>query len=504
MLQNKLIREDGTAITSSTIVSCQYTSSVNSQENLSVGDTTADEIKLEIRTPEKAISPGEKLTYYQVEDGSEYLIGVFYAEAPTIASRSTIYLNAYDGKAKLETDFSEWLNENQDLFPLPLRNLVEKACTVAGVSLSAESFTNENIEIPAFYADGVTCREIVGWAAQISGCFVLCNNAGEICFGWYQPSSFSVDKTSYAENKLSRKSYTTDLIKRVQFKQDTNDVGVIYPPDAEGNVFSISLNGLAALLDSDTLLEIAESLFEKLKSITYTPVDVRLLKRTRSVKAGDIITVSDGNGETVSTYVMQVCTNAYGTQITSTGEQSYSEKAAVASEKYANIPGRVLSIEKSVDGLHIENANTAGAVASLELTVDSVQSQVSAQKTELGTVQKNVTQLQQNADQVLIRVESIETDGVSKVKTAMGYTFDDDGLTISRDGEQIKNTLDHEGMTVKRGDEIMLSADKDGVIATDVKVRNYLIIGQHARVEDYSNGSDTKRTAVFWISGEDS
>ena len=46
---------------------------------------------------------------------------------------------------------------------------------------------------------------------------------------------------------------------------------------------------------------------------------------------------------------------------------------------------------------------------------------------------------------------------------------------------------------------VMLQANADGVIATDVTVRNYLIIGTHARFEDYSNGSDNARTACFFI-----
>ena len=61
------------------------------------------------------------------------------------------------------------------------------------------------------------------------------------------------------------------------------------------------------------------------------------------------------------------------------------------------------------------------------------------------------------------------------------------------------NSLDETGMYVRRGDEIMLQANNKGVIATDVQVRNYLIVGDHARFENYSNGTDSKRTACFWI-----
>lgn len=498
ILQNKFVREDGSIIGSSVIISCKYTSDVNSQTNLTVGDVTADEVEVEIRNPAASITAGEKLTYYQIEDGVENLIGIFYAEAPTIATKTSIRFKAYDGKAKLAADFSEWLNANQDKFPMALRTLAGHACEIAGVSLAADSFDFDNLSIPAFYAQGVTARQIVSWAAQIAGCFVRCDSSGKISFGWYGETNISVDKTDFLQDSLSKKSYSTDLIKRVQFKQETNDVGVIYPSDADGNIFTISQNGIAAVLESDTLRTIAQSLYEKLKSATYTPLSFNMA-RTAKIKAGDIISVTDGNGNTVSTYVMKVYLDSSGTKISSTGDQNYAEKASVSSEQYKNIPGKVLLLEKSVDGLRIENADTAGKVASIELNVDGISAQVSAQEGDLESVKENVARIQQTAEDVSIKIQSVIDDGVSKVTTETGYTFGMDGLKIAKAGEEIENRLDHTGMYVTRDGEAILTANKDGVIATDVTVRNYLIIGSHARFEDYSDGTDSERTACFWI-----
>jgi hypothetical protein len=99
---------------------------------------------------------------------------------------------------------------------------------------------------------------------------------------------------------------------------------------------------------------------------------------------------------------------------------------------------------------------------------------------------------------VKIVVEKIVEDGVDKVKTGKGYTFDDQGMHITDNQSDIANTLDNTGMYVKRGDETMLQANKDGVIATDVTVNNYLVIG-HSRFEAYSDGTDPNRTACFFV-----
>ena len=94
MLLNKFVRSDGTVIDSASIISCKWTSGVNSSTNLTVGDTTADSVDVQIRNPEKGIVTGEALEYYKVDGETETKIGVFYAEAPTVASKVSIRFTA--------------------------------------------------------------------------------------------------------------------------------------------------------------------------------------------------------------------------------------------------------------------------------------------------------------------------------------------------------------------------------------------------------------------------
>jgi hypothetical protein len=447
---------------------------------------------------------GEHLTYYQIEDGTETLVGVFYVEAPTMLSKVSSRFVAYDSLAKLEIDFSEWLSNNQSRFPMTVRALTEFACNIAGVTLSGSTFANEAVEVPAFYAERVTARQIVSWVAQLAGCFARCDITGAIEFAWYQSSDISVSGVSqsttfrYFQDSLTRKSYQTDLIQRVQFKQEADDVGVIYPEDADGNVFSILQNGIAALLDKTTLLNIAEGLYEKLSTVTYTPMEFTIC-RTAKIKAGDILSVTDGNGNTSTTYVMRVYLDADGTRIISTGDQSYADKAAVASEEYKNIPGRILSLRKDVDGLKIENRDTAGKMSNLELNVDGINTQVSKQSEELDSLRTELTRIEQNESQISATVKNIEENGVTKVVTETGATLDKDGLHVTKDGEEMESRIDYSGLHVERNGEAILEATASGVEAENVTVRTYLTIGLHARFEDYSNDRDSARTACFFV-----
>lgn len=101
-----------------------------------------------------------------------------------------------------------------------------------------------------------------------------------------------------------------------------------------------------------------------------------------------------------------------------------------------------------------------------------------------------------DSDSVDIKI-SEAINGIDSVETSTGYTFDKDGLNIHKDGEEMHNTLNNKGMYVKRNGTDVLVADNEGVNAINLTARQYLIVGNNARFEDYSYG----RTACFYIGG---
>ena len=125
---------------------------------------------------------------------------------------------------------------------------------------------------------------------------------------------------------------------------------------------------------------------------------------------------------------------------------------------------------------------------------------VSQQGSEVDSIKQNLITIQTASGNLAITVQSLVDNGVDKVTTATGYTFKEDGLRIHKVGEEMENKLDHSGMYVTRSGETILQANHQGVIATDVTVRNYLVIGNNSRVEDYNDGRERNRTAIFHLS----
>lgn len=128
---------------------------------------------------------------------------------------------------------------------------------------------------------------------------------------------------------------------------------------------------------------------------------------------------------------------------------------------------------------------------------------VSEVTSKVNSLEQKAAALEIGAEGISARVEKIEDTGSGRVVTSTGYVFDENGLTISEDGVEINNTLNNTGMYVKRTtgeeSEVILEANASGVNAYNLTARQYLIVGKNSRFEDYSNGTDEKRTACFYI-----
>jgi hypothetical protein len=131
-----------------------------------------------------------------------------------------------------------------------------------------------------------------------------------------------------------------------------------------------------------------------------------------------------------------------------------------------------------------------------------------------GRIEASVRDVQDNVDTLAeavlgdgglsIRISTLENTEVTEITTTTGFTFNSEGLTIYESGKDIENKLYNEGMQVSRvsGSEKtpILIADVDGVSALNLHSRQFLIIGDTSRFEDFNNGTDEKRTACFHIS----
>lgn len=393
MLQPILTLPSGTELKGgspgSAVKSLTLHTAVNAGQEFTIGSAFSDYIEAEIWADPGGslqITAGDALTYYRQDDaGNRTKVGVFYAEKPTRTKRNSYKVTAYDTMSKLDADFSGWLHANQAQFPKTIWQLVQLACQRAGVALASSSLPiNGSYSVQAFYADDLTCRQIISWAAEAAGCYAHMNADGKLQFLTYTDKRRTVkitpdgasNSTAYYADSLSYEDYTVKAIEKVQIRQSDSDVGVIYPDSTTAtNTYAVQGNLLLTTGTEANLKTVAQNLYNVLKSVTYTPCKVSVPSGS-GLTCGKIVHVKDARGREFDTYLMSATISSGKASFESVGSASRESSSAVNSQSYKNLTGKMLEIKTSVDGLEVKASDLTGKYTDLKATVDGLSSEV--------------------------------------------------------------------------------------------------------------------------------
>ena len=373
----------------STLKALTLHTAVNAGQEFTIGSAYSDYIEAEIwADPDGSlqITAGDALTYYRLDDaGSRTKVGVFYAEKPTRTKRNSYKVTAYDTMSQLDADFSGWLRANQAQFPKTIWQLVQLACQRAGVALASSSLPiNGSYSVQAFYADDLTCRQIISWAAEAAGCYAHMNADGKLQFLTYADKRSTAkitpdgasSSTAYYADSLSYEDYAVKAIEKVQIRQSDSDVGVIYPDSTTAtNTYAVQGNLLLTTGTEANLKSVAQNLYNVLKNVTYTPCKVAV-PSSSGLACGQIVHVKDAHGREFDTYLMSATISSGKASFESVGSASRESSSAVNSQSYKNLTGKMLEIKTSVDGLEVKASDLTGKYTDLKATVDGLSSEV--------------------------------------------------------------------------------------------------------------------------------
>ncbi|HIX94361.1 MAG TPA: hypothetical protein H9846_02780 [Candidatus Gemmiger excrementipullorum] len=461
MLKNILVLDDGTEIAAGTaganaIRALTVTETVSSTDDLCPGGACANKLEITIWVEPGsalAITSGTRLRHYRADAaGTRTLCGTYWAVKPTRQSRNTYKIYAYDAVSKLDGMQSTWLRSIQGNFPMTLWAFAQAVAQRCGLAITnTELPRSGDYQVQAFYADNLTGRQLLAWVAEASGTFLRATPDGALEFAWYTgfagygigpgddaagvptalglsgPLLGTVDglvwtfrraQNGYFQGGLSYEDYETAPLDKVQIKQSDDDVGVIYPPDETGtNALVIQGNLLLTTASADALRPVAQALYEQLRGVTYTPLEVSLPLTAGAPAPGQIIAVTDAWGRTMQAYVMQRTVTGQRMTLTCTGNARRDGTAAVNSQTWQNLQGKMLELQLGVDGLNVKASELQGDYAQLSVAVDGI-------STEVSSVQGDMTNLEQTVDGLELTVVK---DG--EVRTA--FAADSTSVTIN-------------------------------------------------------------------------
>lgn len=431
MYKNLIVLPDGSELASGAVGAdairrLTLTENINAEQDLCPGTAAAACLEFEVwAQPGGAlrITAGDELRYFRVgQDGIRTLVGRFLADKPTRASANTYKITAYDRMVLADKDLSPWLRTHQKEFPL---NLWVFACQVAvqcGLAIAGSGLPHNNdYLVQAFYADGLTGRQLLAWVAQASATFCRVTPQGYLRFDWYrdfggrfciaprasgggeyllaaQPDgAMLLDSAGQLldlareggagiaayQGSLHYEDYQTAPLDKVQIRQSDNDVGVIWPEDASGTNALVIQGNLLLMTASDTALRaVAAELYRALADICYTPCRVRVFGGA-SIPVGSILRVEDARGHTFKSCIMSVQSSAGAATLQSTGNARRDGSSTANRQSWRNLQGRMLEIVTTVDGLRVKASELDGKYAELRLEVNHFGVELSDTKAEL-------------------------------------------------------------------------------------------------------------------------
>ncbi len=559
MLAHKLTLADGTVLGANAIRSVTLTEQVSDQDDLCPGAACAACAEIELWAPENKmqIAQGEELTLTRVDTtaGTETQVGIFLAEKPVRSSANVYTVTAYDRMTLLDRDLSPWLREQQENFPMGLTVFIQAVCAQCGVALAdgaLDGLPNGGYQIAAFYADGLTGRQLIQWAAQAACRFARMTPDGKLTFGWYAdfaavgigPGTAAAEQTAlslagqllttadgeiwtfgqraagYLSGTLSYEDYETAPIDKVQIRQSDDDVGVIYPPDETGtNALVLQGNLLLTTATAEALRPVAQAIFETMQGVSYTPLTVSVQAADGLPAPGSIVMVTDAYGRQMQTYVMSRTITGQRVTLESTGNARRDSTAAVNEQKYTNLSGKLLEISASVDGLKIAASDLAGGMASLELTVDGLTTEVSGKldeddaKTLIDQSLESITlsastsgsssTLTLKAGEVTLSSADITFEGMVTFEDLSGSgksTINGDNITTGKIGNANGNTLyDLDAGTLRTGTSASTRVEMN---ATGIRwyYQNYLTGVLYSLYGKTYIGDNSRYTFLGWFS----
>ena len=411
MLAHKLTLPDGTVLDSGAIRSVTLTEQVGDQTDLCPGAACAACAEIELWAPGNAlaIAQGTEITLARVDtaSGAETQEGIFLAEKPERVSANVIKVTAYDRMTLFDKDLSPWLREQQGAFPMSLTAFIRAVCAQCGVVLAGgtlDALPNAGYQIAAFYADDLTGRQLIQWAAQAACRFARMTPDGHLEFGWYSESAlqgvgpgaetvpmalnlsgqiftcaggevwtFGQPRAAYVTGGLRYEDYLVPVIDKVQIRQSDDDVGVIYPPDETGtNTLVLQGNLLLTTATAETLRPVVQAIYTGMQGLTYTPAEAELLLLAEPPAPGQILIVTDAHGHAMRMPVMQRRIAGQAAALSATGNAGRDSTTAVNEQKYQNLQGKLLEVKADVDGLKVTASDLAGDMTRLEQTVDGI------------------------------------------------------------------------------------------------------------------------------------
>lgn len=280
-----------------------------------------------------------------VDSGRKYQTGTYTVDEATYTEAS-INLTMLDNMEQFDRPYSK----SSLSYPATLQAIVQNACLVCGVSLATTTFPHYNFSIPERPMDeGITCREVIGMAAAIAGCYCRCTPDGRLQLAWFDRTTLDNWRSAYSRGSTTPAStysgmhYITSLYSQdisvdpititgvrcvvEKINEDGKSESFTYTNGTTGYVIGIEKNELLNACTETQINQVITWLGTQLRGLTFRKADIAH-SSDPTIESGDIGAVWDRRDRGYPILITRTNFEAFGQQKTVCGAETPSRNAA--------------------------------------------------------------------------------------------------------------------------------------------------------------------------------
>jgi hypothetical protein len=416
---------------------------------------------------------------------------LFYiSEVKRDENTNALTVKAYDAIYKAKAHTVAELNLEA---PYSLLDVIAKIAAILGVSFNLE-LTNR-VGLNTTYPEGAnfegseTLREVLDFIAEATQSIYYMTRSNALSFKQLDIAGapvLTINKSDYFT--LERNQQQRTLATVVSATELGDNVSIEAP----------GVTGETQYLRDNPFLELREDITSLLENAISVVGGLTLNEFNCSwrgnylVEPGDKISIVTKDDGVLISYLLND-KYSYNGGFSSKSEWTYAANENESVDNPVTIGDALKKTYAKVDKANANIEIVAGETAAIKLNNEAITASVNKVSSDVVDVTQEVS-TKVTAEDVNFTIQTAISDGVEKVTTTTGFTFNEQGLKVSKSDSEISTNITEDGMTVYKNDTAVLVADNQGVKAEDLHATTYLIVGNNSRFEDYGS-----RTGCFWI-----
>lgn len=415
------------------------------------------------------------------------------------------------------------------IVPCTTADILDDICDTFGVTLGTNSFVNDDVTVD-FYDNTYTARAYISFIAELNGGYAQIGADGKLYLRQFDNQPIEIDVDTCEEFKIGEKR----TVERVVY-----DNGLVkYETSNDDTLETLYLNSENVYINSQ---EIFDNIADEILNFEFYNFSTGNCEVNYNATCGKLIEFVDGentyvsisqydheyNGGWLGGYELDL-DSVFQNETKIKGNDDKIKAIKITQDRLQNqIDITVEEVDANnnqIVDLQISQSQISSSVSSLSQTtseqygdllsqfndyveinddaIDQINDKFNDYATsgDLNAIARSVNEVTTDTYKK-IEINTMLSDGsVKKLQTA-SMLVDDEGLTFEKTNAKAKTNINENGLTIlDNNDEPILKAVYDNDIGNTVvetyrhQVKEYFIMGQHSRFEDYENG-----TGCFFI-----